>query len=331
MPFYNQKTQFLYRQVYAAGGARLVDRAIAGGKALLLITGTSGSGRSHTIWGDDSAASTGAAAATGTEDQGLLPMALADLSRRWSCGNGSPFYHSSSSAAAAAVTAGTMPVLTPSPTPAESYSHSSLASPVAFRLCVAEVLPGERGTSNNKAGTTTFPATRDLLRGPSSVSRPSIGGGNGDLGEEKVRASPPSPPRRWAMSARGALAGLTSFSSAARPCSSLEPSGRRSSRGGGPKGRAWKGMGRGRGGVAAEGSLLTSQVLAGVHEASAEGIQEALAFIRMVRRSQLCILCWLGRGYLHFSSIFQNAPELSRTQYATLTFWTVFTLSLTHP
>lgn len=48
------------------------------------------------------------------------------------------------------------------------------------------------------------------------------------------------------------------------------------------------GMGRGRGGVAAEGSLLTSRVLAGVAEVSAEGMEEALALIRKVRKEQCC-------------------------------------------
>lgn len=43
-------------------------------------------------------------------------------------------------------------------------------------------------------------------------------------------------------------------------------------------------MGRGRCVVAAEGSLLTSRVLAGVAEVSAEGIEEALALIRKVRK-----------------------------------------------
>lgn len=296
--------------MYAAAASRLVDRAITGGKALLLIAGTPGSGRSHTLWGapqHNSTAATpvaAAAAATGIEEQGLLSLALADLSRRWNCGNGSPFYYSSSAAAAAAAaTTGSRRFPSSSSTPAVRHSPSAFAPPLAFRLCVAEVLPGDRETSLKKdeAGTamSTSRAARDLLRvGPSSVvsSRPSTDGGGGDgdrdVEEKKAAASSsPSPPRRWALSARDALVGLTSSSFSASPParSSFDRGGRRLSGGGARKSLAWMGMGRGQGGVAAdaERSLLTSRVLAGVDEVSAEGIEEALALVREVRRVTL--------------------------------------------
>lgn len=227
-----------------------------------------------------------AAAATGIAEQGLLPLALADLSRRWRCGNGSPFFHSSPAATAA--TAGTRFFRLSSPTPAEIHPSSPFAAPAAFRLCVAEVLPGDCETSNNEAGATTLPTARDLLLGLSSFSPRHTGGGDRHVGEKKVAKSSPSPPRRWALSARDVLTGLASSSSATPRRSSVDRSGRRSSGGGSLKGRTWMGMGRGRGEVAAEGSLLTPQVLAGVAEVRAEGVKEALALIRKVRNKQRC-------------------------------------------
>ena len=284
--------------MYAAAASRLVDRAIIGGKALLLIAGTPGSGRSHTLWGaplqqQRSALTPVAAAPTGIEEQGLLPLALADLSRRWSCGNGSPFYHSSSSAltaAAAAAAGNSRPRFLPPSLASASTEKHAPSPPWSFRLCVAEILPGGREASDDEAGA----AARDLLRGPFSVvSRPSTGGGDGDTGENKSAATPsPSPPRRWALSARDALAGLTStsYASTSPPRSSSDRGSvrRRSGGGGGLRSRAWMGMGRGRGGAAAEGSLLMSRVLGGVEEVSAEGIEEALSLIREVRRKRHC-------------------------------------------
>lgn len=280
-------------KVYAAAASRLVDRAITGGNALLLVTGTPGSGRSHTLLGKgprqlNSATAAAGAAVVASEgmEQGLLPLALADLAHRWRCGNGNPFFHSSAAAATAAAPASVMSSSSWSSTPAMGTPPVPPSFPLVFRICVAEVLPGGRAGSNDeerKKGASTA-SVRDLLRGSSTGPRPSSvgggGGGGGDGGREAGAASSLSP-RRWALSARDAIAGLTSSSLA-----SVSPS--RSSVGGSgrgsrfEKGGAMRG-GRGRGGAAAHGALLTSRVLSGVHEVCAEGVEEALSLIRKVR------------------------------------------------
>lgn len=285
-------------QVYAAAASRLVDRAITGGNALLLVTGTPGSGRSHTLLGKgprcDSAAATAGAAPAAPEgiEQGLLPLALADLAHRWRCGNGSPFFHSSAASAAASVA--TMAAAPPSSMSSSSWSSTPAVGtppvhpsfPLVFRICVAEVPPGGRVASNDEERTkaASEASVRDLLRGSSSVPRPSSlsgGGGGGGIGGREAEAASSLSPRRWALSARDAIAGLTSSSrSSVSPSrSSTGGSGRRSrSEKGGPMGD-----GRGKGGAAADRALLASRVLVGVHEVCAEGVEEALSLIRDVR------------------------------------------------
>ena len=270
-----------------------MDRAIAGGNALLLVTGTPGSGRSHTLWGKlrwhggSATAVAGAAPApAGIERQGLLPLALADLAHRWRCGNGSPFFHSS--AAGAGVGAGPAAAAAATPSFISSSSSSTAVtgtsptpfSPsLAFQICVAEVLPcGDGGASNDEEGTTAASGatTRDLLRVSSSVPCPSSGGGGSVRGREAAGSS--LSPRRWALSARDAIAGLTSSSLA-----SVSPS--RSSVGGsglGSRSDTGGATGGGRNGAAGDRALLTSRVLVGVNEVRAGGIEEALSLIRNV-------------------------------------------------
>lgn len=67
-------------QVYHAAAVRLVDKVIAGDDGLLLLAGTPGSGRSHTLWGHSPNA------------PGLFPRSLAALARGCRGGNGTPFY-----------------------------------------------------------------------------------------------------------------------------------------------------------------------------------------------------------------------------------------------
>lgn len=57
------------RKVYKAAAARLVDGAIDGSNGLLVIAGTRGSGRSHTLWGKPPSAA------------GLLPTSIDSLVR----------------------------------------------------------------------------------------------------------------------------------------------------------------------------------------------------------------------------------------------------------
>ena len=116
--------QHLRCQVYSAAAARLIEGACAGGNGILLVAGPPGSGRSHTLLG-------GAAnpISPGEAEQGLLPLALADLERRWLVGESGcpvPLY--------------------------SSPERSLVASTFAVRLCVAEVSGGIAET------------TRDLLR-----------------------------------------------------------------------------------------------------------------------------------------------------------------------
>lgn len=102
-------------QVYSIAAARLVEWACAGGNALLLVAGTPGSGRSHTLFGGGASNPN----APGEAEQGLLPRALADLERRWRGGeSGSPL------------------------PPCSSPQRSLAASAFVVRLCVAEVSCG---------------------------------------------------------------------------------------------------------------------------------------------------------------------------------------------
>lgn len=102
-------------QVYSTAAARLVEWACAGGNALLLVAGTPGSGRSHTLFGGGASNPN----APGEAEQGLLPRALADLERRWRGGeSGSPL------------------------PPCSSPQRSLAASTFVVRLCVAEVSCG---------------------------------------------------------------------------------------------------------------------------------------------------------------------------------------------
>lgn len=269
------------KQVFAAAASRLVDRTICGGNALLLVAGTPGSGRSHTLWGtlptqrENAGVSPAAAAATteaGKEEQGLVPQALTDLVRRWRCGNGSPFYHSSAAAATGARFSSCAAA-------SSSPSRPPFSLPFAFRLCAAELFPGGVATGNDDDGdgtpsSSTTTRTRDLLHRGSLVVSCHTDPGNVRGRKESLSSS--RSPRRWALSARDALAGLASSPS---PSPSPPRSSVGENIGGGFRSRGSVGRG---GTTAADGALLTSRVLAGVTDVCAEGVDEALALVRKV-------------------------------------------------
>lgn len=211
-----------------------------------------------------------------------MPLALADLARRWRCGNGSPFWSST------AVTG----------TSSSAPSSSPFSPPLAFWVCAAEVLPGglsKRGDGESEMTTAAEATTRDLLRS-SFPSRHPGGDGRG-----RKPAQSPRSPSRWASSARDLLTGLTSPSpSPPRPLRFSV-----GSDGGGFGGRNSLGGGRaGKGAVAAaDGVLLASRVLAGVTEFRAEGVEAALALFRRVRKAgRLGRFEGASRAWYRFSS-----------------------------
>lgn len=147
--------------MYETAAARLVDNVISGGDGLLLIAGTPGSGRSHTLWGGSP-----------PSDEGLFSLSLDALARAWRGG-----------------------------TDGNARVHSLPASPppnaFALRLCAAEVCgaevkdlvqsasgtnethqqrPGSPGRQTSGNARWTF-STRGLLSSILSPSRNSRAGG----------------------------------------------------------------------------------------------------------------------------------------------------------
>lgn len=144
--------------MYETAVVRLVDRALIGGNALLLVGGTPGSDRSDALWGG------GGSDASGAAGRGLLSLALADLALRWGSGSG-----------------GSVSSLTP---------RSSAASTVAVRLCAAEVgyeirdLCGGSGGGGKQRTSAALPSkwalsARGVLAALASPSLSLNEGGNG--------------------------------------------------------------------------------------------------------------------------------------------------------
>lgn len=244
--------------MYSAAAARLVDRVVTGGNGVLLVAGNPGSGRSHTLWG-------GATIPSAAAERGVLPLALADLARRWRSGNGSPF--------------------------CSSPQRSLAAAAFVVRLCAAELCTAELCCGVGEA-------TRDLFRddgnddssgrlrsSPAARAaavdgKHSISGGGGS-----IKASSPA---RWAFSARGILASLSSSSrkSFGGDAGDAGGGGGGGSDGAGMNGgsarrRSEKG-GAGAAAAAAAAVLMTSRVLVGVREVTVGGVEEALAMIQKV-------------------------------------------------
>lgn len=151
--------------MYEIAAANLVDEAMDGGNGLLLLAGTPRSGRSHTLWGSSGIATVAAA-------NGLLPLALEELARRWRRERNFKRFSQRQ------VSGSAMPA-----TP-----FSSMVSDFVIKVCAAEL---------------GVKATRDLL-GDGGVDQHNHGGIDG--GDQQ----PSSSPTRWTMSARGVLAALAS-------------------------------------------------------------------------------------------------------------------------
>lgn len=278
--------------MYAASAARLVDRAIIGENGLLLLAGTPGSGRSHTLWGKGGASPLHHYHRhLHPEQDGILPQALADLELRWRGGKNNPFYSSSSS------------------------PPSSASSTAVVRFCTVELLGGGAGRGGGRGGVGDggeAATIRDLLGGVDKTlggagccggcgrySRGGIQGaccrtppGNGRRGTPhdsscnggNNKRESLSPARRALSSAKkGLLAAMTPSSSSPSRSSSYD---KKSGIG------VRRGMGRGRARGArirradnsapAASLLLASRVLAGVTELTAQSVDEALVLIREV-------------------------------------------------
>ena len=229
--------------MYEVAAAHLVDRAIRGGNGLLLLTGTPRSESAH---------SGRKLLAPPRAPDGLVPSALADLTRQWR-GETERYYRFRQPPEG---------LEEPEPAPAPAIVATGVSNFVV-RLCVVEI----RGGIDCQ--------TRDLLRDINDAATVDNGGGG-----EGQESSSPARVRSSSFRANEALTMIVS--SGRRP-----PEG--SGGGGTNDGLRLPSVGRGPGGgkagrdAAAGMARLTSSVLLGMTEATAGGLDEALALIRKVR------------------------------------------------